>query len=154
MPLRAAFAEIDITPPLPCEKVGWLVKIVADTVRDPLNAHVCVLESDGVRVGFISLDLLAIRWREVDRIRDAAEKLGIPKDNLMIAATHNHCGPAVVSAGDVKRNNDYIDSILIPRATQALQQAIAALQPAKIALARGCEDRVAFIRRYLRLMDC
>jgi len=149
MTLRAGFAEIDITPPLPCEKVGWLVRIVAETVRDPLVAHVAVFESGDTRIGFVSLDLLSIRWREVDRIRDAAEKLGIPKDHLMVAATHTHAGPAAVGAGDVKRNDGYIDHVLVPRVTRALQEAVAALQPARIAFARGCEDRVAFNRRFV-----
>ena len=50
MPLRAAAVEIDITPPqLPIEKPGWIVKLLADRVDDPIFAKIVVIESDGDR---------------------------------------------------------------------------------------------------------
>jgi len=72
--MRAAFAEIDITPKLPAEKPGWIVKILATSVDDPIMAHVAVLEGDdGARVALISLDVLSVRWPIVEGMRDAAE---------------------------------------------------------------------------------
>src|ERR1051325_2327815 len=93
--VEAAFAEIDITPPLPCEKPGWIVKIFANQVDDPLFAHVLVLDDGRTRQAFVSLDVLSVRWPMAEAIRDRAEKLGIPRDNVLVGATHNHTGPPV-----------------------------------------------------------
>jgi len=161
MAFRSGFAEVDITPPmLPCPKVGWLVKKVAERVRDPLHARVCVLESVAVvpgpqgsgmqsRLAVISLDLLSIRWKEVERLRDAAEHLGITRQNLMVAATHNHCGPSAVSAGEVKRDQDYLEQVLLPRVAEGLRLAVERLAPVNVGVAAGVENRVAAIRRFL-----
>ena len=78
MPLRAAAVEVDITPPtLPIEKPGWIVKILADRVDDPIFAKIVVLESGAARIGFVALDVLSIRWPEVDRISEIGSTLGV-----------------------------------------------------------------------------
>jgi neutral ceramidase len=147
MSLRAAAVEVDITPPtLPIEKPGWIVKILADRVDDPIFAKIVLLESDGKRIGFISLDLLSVRWPEVDRIRMIGQELGIPKDNLMIAATHSHTGPAIASPGLARRNPKYVDW-MIEQIGAALKRAIETLQPGRIGIASGIEGRISFIRR-------
>src|SRR5919201_7062607 len=98
--MRAAFAEIDITPKLPAEKPGWIVKILATSVDDPIMAHVAVLEDDAkTRVAIVSLDVLSIRWPMAEAIRREAEKAGISGENVLVAATHNHTGPPVSAPG-------------------------------------------------------
>lgn len=149
MPLQAGFAEVDITPSLPCEKVGWLVRVTADTLRDPLYARACVLDDGRRRIAVVSLDLLSIRWLEVDRIRASAIALGLDPQRVMVAATHNHCGPAAVGAGAVRRDDAYIDGVLLPAVHAALRQAVEALQPAKLMFGRTLESRIAFIRRFV-----
>jgi neutral ceramidase len=149
MVLQAGFGQVDITPSLPCAKVGWLVHITADTLRDPLYARACVLDDGRHRLAIVSLDLLSIRWLEVDRIRDQAIALGLDPRRVMIAATHNHCGPAAVGAGDVRRDDAYIDRVLLPAVHAALRQAVESLQPATLMFGRTLESRVAFIRRFV-----
>lgn len=156
MAVRAGFAQVDITPPdLPRGKIGWLVKKVGDHVRDPLHARVCVVETipdsggDASRAAVVTLDLLSIRWKEVQRMRDLAHRLGIPRGSVMVAATHNHCGPAVVTVGEVPRDNQYIDQVLLPRVADGLWQALERLVPVNVGVAVGVEDRVAAIRRFL-----
>ncbi len=145
--IRAAAIQLDITPPtLPIEKPGWIVKILANQVDDPIFAKIIVLESAGVRVGFISLDLLSIRWPEVDRIRDLAAAAGIPKQNLMVAATHNHTGPAISSPGMATRDAAYVDW-MIAKLGEGLKRAVDSLAPARLAIASGLEGRISFIRR-------
>ena len=139
--------QIDITPlKVPIEKPGWIVKLLATKVEDPIYAKIVVIESSGVRVGFISLDLLSVRWPDVDRIRDLAAVAGIPKQNLMVAATHNHTGPAISSPGMATRDAAYVDW-MIARLGEGLKRAVESLEPARIAIASGLEGRLSFIRR-------
>ena len=146
MTLRAAFTETDITPALPCEKPGWIVKILATAVDDPLYAHVMVLENDGVRVALVSLDVLSVRWPLAEAIRDRAEVAGIPRENVMVAATHNHTGPPVSSPGLATKDPKYIEE-LVGKVGDAISEAVAKLEPATIAVASGIEGRISFIRR-------
>ncbi len=148
MGLRAGFAQVDITPPLGTEKAGWLRLRIAEEILDPVYARTLVLESNGTLMGFVSLDLLSVRWTQVDQIRTAAESLGIPKTNLMVAATHNHAGPAIVCAGGTTRDDRYIE-FMVAGVTHALQQAITTMVPAKLAVASGTEGRISFIRRFI-----
>jgi hypothetical protein len=148
MPLRAAAIEVDITPPvLPIEKPGWILKILADRVEDRIFCKIAVIESaDGTRVGFISLDVLSIRWPEADRLRTIAAAMGIPKVNLMVAATHVHTGPAISSPGLARRDERYVD-FLVDRVGEGLQRAVESLQPARVAVGSALEGRVSYIRR-------
>src|SRR5438034_2432127 len=130
MTFRAAVVEVDITPPaLPIEKPGWIVKILADRVDDPLFAKIVVLESRGSRIGLVALDVLSVRWPEVDRIRDMAAAAGIPKQNMMVAATHTHTGPAISSPGLARRDERYVE-FMLARIGEGLRRAVDQLAPA------------------------
>ncbi len=147
MPLRAGFAEIDITPPVGTEIIGWLRKVVSTAVEDPLFARAGVFESGGNRIGFLQLDLLSIRWKQVERIRQGiTERFGFPGENVMVAATHNHAGPAVVHCGDARRDDAYLTE-LETRAVTVFGQALASMQEAEIAFGSCFEHSVAFNRR-------
>src|SRR5439155_21531279 len=134
-----AAVEVDITPPLlPIEKPGWIVKILADRVDDLIFAKIVVIESGGTRIGFVALDVLSIRWPEVDLIRAIGAALGIPNANLMVAATHTHTGPAISSPGLARRDEKYVD-FMIARVGEGLQRAIEQLKPAMIAVGSSVE---------------
>jgi hypothetical protein len=148
MPLRAACVEVDISPELPIEKPGWLIKIVATQIDDPVFAKVVVLESDGVRVALVSIDVLSIRWPQVEAIRDVAQSVGISPENCLVAATHNHTGPAVSSAGLGRRDDRYVE-FMIERIGGALRKAVDQLAPATISAGSGIEARVSSIRRMI-----
>ncbi|MFQ6132901.1 MAG: hypothetical protein ACE5R4_12750, partial [Armatimonadota bacterium] len=148
MALRAGFAEVDITPEVGTEKVGWLRRIVADTVLDPLYARAMVLECNGTRLGLVSLDVLSVSREQVSSVRAAAAALGIPESHLMVAATHNHAGPAVCSSGPTKRDDQYV-ALMLERTAQALREAVSSMVPARLGIASATEGRLSFIRRYI-----
>ncbi|MDO8629831.1 MAG: hypothetical protein Q7R41_05010, partial [Phycisphaerales bacterium] len=128
---------------------GWLAKKVADHVLDPLYAKAAVFESGGEKVGFASLDTLSVRWTQVSRIRQEVEKRrGIRGDGIMVAATHNHAGPAVVNLGESSRDDAYL-AFLVEKVTEAFVEANAGLTPAKVGVGSGFEGRISFNRRYL-----
>ncbi|MBN1347665.1 MAG: hypothetical protein JXQ73_33570 [Phycisphaerae bacterium] len=109
MSISAGFSEVDMTPPPGTHKIGWLMDVVGDVVHDPIFARIAVLESDGQWLVFVQLDTLSIRWTQTDEIRrEVQARLGIPGERVMVAATHNHAGPAVANCGLVKRDDRYV----------------------------------------------
>ena len=147
--LKAGFAEIDITPPIGTHKIGWLIDIITDGVLDPLYARAAVFENDGERVGFIQLDTLSIRWTQVNDIRGRIERsLGFPGNRVMIAATHNHCGPAVATTGRVPRDETYVET-LVTKCVEAFGSALSSMQEAELGSDHVADFAVAKNRRVI-----
>ena len=147
MSLRAGFAEVDITPPLGTQKIGFKRVIYSDHVIDPLFARVAVIEAAGTQIAFVQLDTLCILWEDVREIRSrVARKFGIAPEAVMVCATHNHAGPAVADSGDARRDEAYVRT-MIDRVVDAFEQALAALAPAEVGFGSGVEFRVAHNRR-------
>lgn len=145
--LKVGFAETDITPPVGTHKIGWKRDIVSDRVLDPLFARAAVLECAGEKVAFIQLDTLCIRWTQVSDIRQRiAQMYAFPDQNIVVAATHNHAGPAVANAGDVKRDDTYIQS-LMTKVVFMFDQALTSMQEAEIGFGNCFEFDVAYNRR-------
>lgn len=148
--LNAAFAVADITPGLPCAKLGWLRVVEARRVADPLFAKVAAFESGGARAAFAVLDALSVRYAQVAEIRKRVEAAtGLPGRCLMISATHSHAGPAVASSGDVRRDEAYLQT-LVERVSAAVIEALGRLEPATIGFGRAIERRVAHNRRVVQ----
>ncbi len=149
MSLLAGFAEIDITPPVGAHKIGWLKDIVADRILDPLYARAAIFESDGRRVGFVQLDTLSIRWGDVSEIRQRiAKRHDFPGGNVMVAATHNHAGPAVANCGDVPRDEAYVEK-LTEKVVAVFGDALANREEAEIGFGSCFEFEVAHNRRVI-----
>src|SRR5258706_2741351 len=95
-PVKAGFAEIDISPAPGTRKIGWNNKNFGTSVLDPLYAKAAVFECGAGRAAFLGLDLLFVHRDQVAEIRRRVqEKYGFPGEALMIGATHNHAGPAI-----------------------------------------------------------
>ncbi len=149
MPIKAGFAEIDITPPIGTMKIGWKRVIVSDRVLDPLFARVAVLESEDERVAFIQLDTLSVRWTQVSEIRRRiTRELGFPGENAMVAATHNHAGPAIANCGDVPRDNGYVEE-MVNKVVLAFGRALDEMREAEVGFGSCFEFGVAFNRRVI-----
>lgn len=145
--MRAGFAEIDITPPLGGYKIGWLKKIVVEKVLDPIYARIAVFESDGAAIALIQLDTLSVRWTQVNEIRQAvAQRYGFPGASVMIAATHNHSGPAVATVGEVPRDNAYVQT-MVDKVVEAFGMALENQCEAQVGYGHVAEHRVAHNRR-------
>ena len=147
MSLKAGFAEVDITPPVGTHKIGWLKKIVSDRVLDPLFARACVLEAGGERVGIVQLDTLLIDAGDVAEIRERiSAEHGVAGGAVMVAATHNHAGPAVADSGDTLRDAAYVEA-LTAKVVSVFGEALAAAREAEIGFARGFRFDIGFNRR-------
>ena len=149
MPLRAAFAETDITPPIGTGKIGWIKRQVAERILDPLMARCCVLEAGGRAVAFVSLDTLSVRWTQTAEIRRrATERPGLAGAGVMVSATHNHAGPAIVHLGDVPRDEAYAEMV-VTRVADMLGRAAAGLEPAEVGFGWAFEFDIPRNRRVI-----
>ena len=145
--MKAAFSRVDISPRLPCYKVGWIRKIVGRRIRDPILARVAVIEGSRNAAAFISLDTLSLRYTQVRDIRAGIERIyGFPGRSVLVTATHNHAGPAVAHEGEVPRDEAYLAE-MTDRIIAAFGIALRRCAPARIAFGRSVETSVAFNRR-------
>jgi len=145
--MQAGFAEIDITPPIGTKKIGWIIDIASEQVLDPLYARVAAFRHRERAIGFISIDTLSIRWTTAQEIRRRiSERFAFPGEQIMVAATHNHAGPAVCNCFDVPRDDAYV-AWLIERCVAAFGQARARMTDAEVGFGHTNEWEVAHNRR-------
>ena len=147
MSLRSGFAETDITPPIGTRKIGWIKEIIAAEVADPLFARAAVFESGPDRVAFVQLDTLLISAAQTADIRRRIESAhGFPGGSIMVAASHNHAGPAVEGGVDFPRDDAYVEA-LTAKVVGVFGEALARMENAEIGAASVFEWRIAHNRR-------
>ncbi|MCX7016739.1 MAG: hypothetical protein NTW86_29975 [Candidatus Sumerlaeota bacterium] len=145
--MNARFAEAEITPPVGILKIGWKKTIVSDYMLDPLFARAAVFESDGQRIAFLQLDTLSVCWNTAAEIQRTIEaKYGFPGANLMVAAMHNHAGPAVAWLGDVLRDDAYA-ATMVKKVVALFGETLGNRVECNLGFANGFEFQVAFNRR-------
>lgn len=93
--LRAGVAKVDITPAATDGVMVTGHRRTVFGVRDPLRAGVLVLDDGETQAAIVTLDTIGA-WDEMVKLaRQRIEELtGIPAANIMVAASHNHSGPA------------------------------------------------------------
>jgi hypothetical protein len=170
VPLKAGFAERDITPPIGAEAPGGYGKSYHRTLHDPCKARASVFDDGANKVALVGIDALSIHRPSVDRIRKAvASKTGIPAQSILIGASHSHSsGPmAGVMPGEYDRASEFVQDLAYNKSTlidlkylekseQAIIDAICVAHDSRIevkaGIARGKEDQVAYNRRF-RMRD-
>lgn len=147
-PLRAGAAVADITPAVGVSLAGSLTGRAAKSILDPLHARAVVLESGGVRIAFVLLDLIALNNDDTARARAAAAKAAnIPVENICVSCTHTHSAPCTLTIFQSEREAAFIEMV-IQRVGAVAGKAAEHLQPARAAWANGWEPRAGFNRRY------
>lgn len=147
-PLQAGAAVADITPAVGISLAGSLTGRSAKSILDPLHARAVVLESGGVRVAFVLLDLVALNNDDTARARAAVAKAArMPVENVCVSCTHTHSAPCTLTIFQSVREAAFIET-MIQRVGEAARDAAARLQPARAAWANGWEPRPGFNRRY------
>lgn len=145
---KAGAAQRDITPLLGTSLVGFFHERKARDVRDPLYAKALVLDDGENRLGFVLCDLIALEKEHISEVRRLVESdCEIPPENLMVACTHTHTGPASVGALGVDRDEGYLE-FLVPRIADVVRMAVNRLKEAEIGWEVGREERISFNRRY------
>lgn len=154
--LRGGCAKVRITPPLGITLIGSYGK-PSDTVMDDLYAKAMVLSDGRNTVALVSADLLYTPLEEIaNPVRGLVqEKLGIPKQNIMVCATHTHSGPEVFTRSKLPPKSrvpvsDLAQSYLQELVKKMAEAAVTAhqnMRAARIGAAVGEVPEVLFNRR-------
>jgi len=109
---KAGCAQQIITPPVGVSLAGYFHDRVSKYVRDDLYARAIVLESEGIRLALVSLDLISV----VEEITAPAkayieEEANIPPENVLICATHTHTGPEIRPNAVVSCSEEWVSNL-------------------------------------------
>lgn len=140
-PLKAGFAKVNISPDMslgapPVYIAGFSQNRTATRIHDDLWAIACVLDDGTSRIGLVALDAIGFFQDDVARVRGRLQP-ELKLDYAIICSTHNHStpdlmglwGPDILHTGV---NKAYREKV-IESCAGALAQAVAALQPARVA---------------------
>jgi hypothetical protein len=142
--LRAGAAVVDITPPVGGQMDGYGGRAQGSQgVHDPLMSRVVVLDDGATRVAIISCDLLGIHPEITERIMS-----GLGGTEVVLAATHNHAGPAGLRSGMFGRLDGKLAEALIDRILGAVTEAASGMTPAVLKPGATTVDTVSMNRRH------
>ena len=140
-PLRVGFARIKINPDLsdpkrPVWVAGFSHHRAATAIHDDLWAIACVVDDGYTRFGVVALDAIGFFHDDAVAVRRGCApewKL----DYTTVCSTHNHSTPDLMGLWGADVLHTGVDpryrQQVIAAATKALGDAIAALQPARVA---------------------
>src|SRR5262245_50686600 len=130
---RAGAATSNITPPLGSPIVGGWQSPAATYIHDELHARALVLDDGKTRLAIVVNDNVGITRDVFDEAkRTIHEKTGIPRENILLSATHTHSAASArsekIEGGPL---NDY-QRFVASRIADAVGRAIHNLEPARI----------------------
>ncbi len=166
IPLKAGFAEADITPEKGMEQPGGYGKSYHQGVHDPCKIRAAVFNDGTHRVAIVGVDAIGVHGEMVTEARkQIQERCGIEPQAVMIAASHSHSsGPLHgVMPGSYDHASELVQKLAYEQSTctnmeyynavlnklvAAVCQADAAGCPVQCGAGKGIEDKVAFNRRF------
>src|SRR5207237_10777788 len=95
---------------------------------DALAARALVLESDGHRLTWLSVDLIAVDAAFTARVARALAQAGLPPTALIVSASHTHSGPgAFMESGflgivSIDRRDREVRDALVESLVQAVRR--------------------------------
>jgi neutral ceramidase len=161
-PLQAGVAVVDITPPIGYRMSGYFNERVSTGVLNPLRAKALVLRQGGTRVALVFCDMIGLSGAVATRVREQVEReLAIPKENILLAATHSHTGPlyfdalrdylhekAVAEHGNDPCEKEDYPSLLVARMVAAIRRANGVLRPVQLEAGVVQQQGLSFNRRF------
>jgi len=153
---RAAIAVRDVTPEKPLPVSGGVGPSHAATKTiGRLNVRALVLEQDGTRVAICSTDFLGFPGVLCEKVHKQVS--GIPAENILIGATHNHSGPDCYGfpdeTGKTSCDLDYLNDVC-KKLAEAINEAVGELQPAVVRIGTDrAQGKIAYNYYAERLYD-
>jgi neutral ceramidase len=161
-PLQAGVAVVDITPPIGYRMSGYFNERVSTGVLNPLHAKALILRQGGTRAALVFCDMIGLSGAVATRVRAQVEReLAIPKENILLAATHSHTGPlyfdalrdylhekAVAEHGNDPCEKEDYPALLVARMVDAIKQADSKLRPVQLEAGVVPQQGLSFNRRF------
>ncbi|MCB9766791.1 MAG: neutral/alkaline non-lysosomal ceramidase N-terminal domain-containing protein [Candidatus Omnitrophica bacterium] len=142
-----AFAS-NINPPLGTSIAGSMREGHIRHIHDDLHARCLVLDDGTDRLAIVLVDSCMVLKETMDEAKSLIEKeTGIPKENILIAATHSHSAPTSAYVFQSEPDPAYRD-FLVRRIADGVQCAVNNLEPAKIGWGSAEEPDQVFNRRW------
>ena len=94
---KAGVARVDTTPTAPVRMAGYASRTSpSQGVAHPLVAKALALsDPKGTKVVIVTCDIISFRRPFTTRVTDRVKaKHGLPRENIVLFASHNHAGPA------------------------------------------------------------
>lgn len=135
-PFRAGAATSNITPPLSAEIIGGFVPFPSKHIHDELHARCLVLDDGTTTLALVVCDLLGIHRVVSDEARRLiADQSGIPRENVMISATHTHSASSALGEDRLKPDQtvDDYQRFVAKRIADGVASAMNNRRPARIA---------------------
>jgi hypothetical protein len=102
-------------------------------VHDDLYARAAVFDDGRTRVGIVAMDLIALDFGLVERIRSGViAQTGIPGAALLLNATHTHGGPGTRTFRTMGPTDPVYCEIVVRKIVGVVRQAAESLRPARL----------------------
>lgn len=142
-PFEVGVATADITPPMNFPISGYYNERLATGTLDPLLAKALVFRQGETVAALVVCDVISIPATLTNPIRDrAAEKAGIPREAIVITATHTHTGPLFC-----EKSADY-EKELIGKVADVIVEAKQNLRGATLESGSATVEALSFNRRF------
>ena len=138
--LKAGIAKGNITPKIGIPMDGFAAKRrYSNGIHDAIQAKAIVLDNGKKTVAIVSCDLCWLDNKIVSITKDLIKnQTNISKDNIILAATHTHSGPAILPllVAPTKKTVEYVKE-LPNRIACIVNNACRNMKEAKIGAAKG-----------------
>jgi hypothetical protein len=150
-PFRAGAATSNITPEIGREIIGGFVPHPSKHVHDELHARCLVLDDGRTKLALVVCDLLGIHRAVSDEARKLiAEQHGIPRECVMISATHTHSASSALGRDRLRPDQtlDDYQGFVARRIADGVSRALNNRRPAQIAFGTADVPEHVFNRRW------
>lgn len=152
--LLVGVGRSDITPKVGCQLFGYRPDLYSDGINDNLTAAAFAFSYGEINALMVTVSVCLLDNEITSFFREQIEKkYNIPKENILISATHTHTGPSTINMpgwGDIDR--EYYEEILKPQVFSAIEEALNNKQEATVGVATG-ESKLGVNRRYLNYLN-
>jgi hypothetical protein len=152
---QAGAARVNVTPRvLPAIRNGGFLEAVWDRVEDPLHARSLVLSAGRETVAISVVDSCMLPTDVCDDIKSlVTERIGVPANRILIAATHTHSAPSTMDFCLGTRKDTNYTPWLISQVAEGIVLAHRNLRPAKAGWTSIDASEYTNCRRWIRRSD-
>lgn len=136
---KAGIAIADITPPVGIDLAGYAAREQGSSrVHDNLYVKALVLDEGNRNLVILTCDLLGVDSGDVQYIRGRIEeKIGINSQNIMVAASHTHSGPATLHTNGIGIRDEAWIQLMLEKFVECAANAKKVLEPVSLRFAAG-----------------